>query len=311
MKKTAFVFSGQYLNHRTRFHPETSARLSAIINQLKQDGLWPRLAHLTPRPATLDALAQIHSREHIRHVESACRQQAHYLDQDTMISRESYQIARLAAGGVLVAIDGIMSAEIENAFCALRPPGHHAEHSRAMGFCLFNNIAVAARYAQRKHGLKRILIIDWDAHHGNGTQNAFYADPTVFYCSLHQFPHYPGSGTAQEIGQGPGKGFTLNLPMPAGAGDAEYIQAMSASLVPAANEFSPDLVLISAGFDAHQADPLSALNVTNQGFSELTKIVMRIADTNCDGRLISVLEGGYDLQALGEAVAAHLKALLS
>ncbi len=305
------VYSEQYLKHQTRFHPEAKERLTAIVSHLKQTGLWEQLLHLPPRPASLDELAQIHNREYIQQVELACRQRVRYLDADTMLSPQSYQTACLAAGGVLATVDALMAGQIDNAFCAVRPPGHHAEFSHAMGFCLFNNVAIAARYAQQKHGIQRVLIVDWDAHHGNGTQNAFLDDPSVFYCSLHQYPHYPGSGAASEVGEGAGKGFTLNLPMAAGAGDAEYIQAVTEKLFPAAAHFAPELVLISAGFDAHQADPLAGLAVSNDGFLHLTELVKQIAAEHCRGRLISVLEGGYNLEVLGEVVEVHLRALLA
>ncbi len=309
MQKTALVYSEQYLKHQTRFHPEAKERLTAIVSHLKQVGLWEQLLHLPPRPASPDELAQTHSREYIQQVELACGQRVRYLDADTMLSPQSYQTACLAAGGVLAAIDALMAGRIDNAFCAVRPPGHHAEFSKAMGFCLFNNVAIAARYAQQKHGLKRVLIVDWDAHHGNGTQNAFLEDSSVFYCSMHQYPHYPGSGAAEEVGTGAGKGFTLNLPMAAGAGDTEYIQAVTEKLFPAAARFAPELVLISAGFDAHQVDPLAELAVTTDGFRRLTELVKQIAAEYCQGRLISVLEGGYNLKILGEVVEVHMRAL--
>ena len=309
MSRTALVYSEKYLQHRTHLHPEKSERLTAIIERLQENHLWERLSLLPPRPASLQELMLVHEREYVRRVESACRRGVRRLDADTMISSRSYQAALLAAGGVLRALDALLSGEIENAFCALRPPGHHAERNRAMGFCLFNNVAIAARYAQRKYALGRVLIIDWDAHHGNGTQNAFYGDDSVFYCSLHQYPHYPGSGAAHERGRGRGEGFTLNLPLRAGSGDEQYLRLFEERLLPAATAFEPELILLSAGFDAHRADPISGLAVSSAGFARLSSLVKELAASCCRGRLISVLEGGYDLRALAEAVEAHLQVL--
>jgi acetoin utilization deacetylase AcuC-like enzyme len=232
------------------------------------------------------------------------------LDADTIISRDSYNVALLAVGGVLAGVDAVISNKVENAFCAVRPPGHHAEYERAMGFCIFNNTAVAARYIQRKHNLKKVLIVDWDAHHGNGTQNAFYQDPTVYYFSVHQFPHYPGTGKEDETGEKEGTGFTLNMPMAAGSGDLEYREAFEDILYPAAKQFLPDFILISAGFDGHKDDPLSNLNLTAEGYQSLTQIIVDLAKECCQGKLASILEGGYNLKAFSESVEAHLTALM-
>jgi acetoin utilization deacetylase AcuC-like enzyme len=210
----------------------------------------------------------------------------------------------------LAALDEVLGKRVNNAFCAVRPPGHHAETERAMGFCIFNNVAIGARYAQMNHKLKKILIVDWDAHHGNGTQHIFYEDPTVFYFSVHQFPHYPGTGSDEEEGEGEGKGFTLNMPMCAGSGDLEYIEVFENILYPEAIKFSPDLILISAGFDGHKDDPLSNLNLSAGGFKRFTQVVLKVAEECCEGRVVSVLEGGYNLKAFSESISSHLSALI-
>jgi acetoin utilization deacetylase AcuC-like enzyme len=210
----------------------------------------------------------------------------------------------------MAAVDAVLSGEVRNAFCAVRPPGHHATADRSMGFCLLNNVAIAARYIQKRHKLPKVLVVDWDVHHGNGTQEMFYADPSVFYFSVHRYPFYPGTGSAEQHGAGKGKGATLNVPLPAGSGDREFLRAFSEKLVPAAGQYHPDFVLVSAGFDAHRDDPLGGMRVTTEGFAEMTRIVKRIAEEHCQGRLVSVLEGGYDLDGLAASVAAHLRILM-
>jgi acetoin utilization deacetylase AcuC-like enzyme len=228
---------------------------------------------------------------------------------DTHACRESYDAALLAAGAVLQAVDGVMKGELSAAFCAVRPPGHHAESEAAMGFCLFNNIAIGARYAQKKYGVERVAILDWDVHHGNGTQEIFYADDSVFYISLHQYPYYPGTGAANETGTGNGEGLTLNCPMAAGSGWKEYEEAFRSKILPALHKFQPHLVMISAGFDAHKDDPLAHIQLTEDSFAEMTNMMMEIASKYCNGKIISVLEGGYDLQALARSVEKHVHAL--
>jgi len=309
--RTGLVYSDAYLAHDPgRSHPENPDRLRTIVRALKEAGLWERLAMVPPRPADDAAIARVHDRRHIARVREACRNAPAELDGDTAVSAGSCDAAFLAAGGVMAAADAVVEGKVRNAFCAVRPPGHHATRDRAMGFCLFNNVAVAARHIQDRHGLRRILIVDWDAHHGNGTQDAFYGDPDVLYFSTHQFPCYPGSGSAGETGEGAGKGFTINVPMRAGSGDGEYLRAFREVLVPAADRFKPEFVLISAGFDAHEGDPITNLGVTTGGFAELTRIVKGIAEKHCGGRLVSVLEGGYDRGKLGDSVATHVGELL-
>lgn len=232
-----------------------------------------------------------------------------YLDPDTPVSPASLFAAEMAVSGVLTAIDRIMEGTLENAFCAIRPPGHHAKPDRAMGFCLYNNVAVGARYIQKKYQLKKILIIDWDVHHGNGTQDAFYDDPSVFYFSTHQFPSYPGTGRERERGTGAGEGFTFNVPLPAGSGDAALLAVFEKDLVALTQAFQPDFILVSAGFDAHRDDPLASLEVSDEGFERMTQIVQSLALTHCQGRMLSCLEGGYNLDALARSVKRHLSVL--
>jgi acetoin utilization deacetylase AcuC-like enzyme len=214
-------------------------------------------------------------------------------------------------GGAMAGVDAVMQKKVKNAFCALRPPGHHAEKDRAMGFCIFNNVAVACKYAQKKFGVKKVLIIDWDVHHGNGTQNAFWIDPSVFYFSIHQYPFYPGTGSENEIGEKEGEGFTFNLPMFAGSGDLEYVEAFESILYPLAVKFSPDFIFISAGFDAHKDDPLAQINLSEAGYGRMTEVVTRLAAECCDNRLVSVLEGGYNSKSLASSVEEHLLVLMN
>jgi len=309
---TAFVFDPVYLRHQTGSgHPERPERLTAIVDRFKQAKLLDQLLLLTPTPASTNWVATIHSPTYIEHVRQVCEKGPGYLDSgDTPVSRDSYIAALTAVGGVQAAIDAVMDGRARNAFCAIRPPGHHALKDRAMGFCLFDNVAVAARYLQRKYQLTRVLIVDWDVHHGNGTQAAFYEDPTVFYFSVHQSPFYPGSGAVEEKGAGKGLGFTCNVPLPAGSGDAEYRKAFEEQLKPAAAKFKPEFVLVSAGFDSGRADLLGGMQVSPAGFAELTRIVKAIAEQQCRGRLVSMLEGGYNLETLAASAEAHVRELM-
>ncbi|MFQ5507902.1 MAG: histone deacetylase [Leptospirillia bacterium] len=311
---TGLVYHPDYLAHDTGLmHPECAARLTAVLSRLDRTGLRAELTAISPREADTGWLATVHEASHLKRVADAdlltTGPGVTYLDPDTPMSAGSRRAALKAAGGVMAAVDQVMAGQVDNAFCLVRPPGHHAEPARAMGFCLYNSVAVAARYIQRHHGLQRVLIVDWDVHHGNGTQAAFWNDPTVFYYSAHQYPHYPGSGAEQERGAGEGEGTILNSPMSAGLGDADYVDTFERVLVPAADGFKPDFVLVSAGFDAHRADPLASMNLTSDGFGLLTSLVRDIAVRHCHGRLVSVLEGGYDLDALAESVHAHLEKL--
>ena len=310
--RTGFLYDEIYLRHHTGAgHPERPERLTAIVERLRQKGLLAELIALKPVAASTNWVTTVHSPEYVERVRQSCRAGIGYVDTpDAPASADSYEVALAAVGGVQSAIDAVMAGTVNNAFCAIRPPGHHALKDGAMGFCLFNNVAIAARYIQRQHKLPKVLIVDWDVHHGNGTQAAFYEDPTVFYFSTHQSPFYPGSGDAAERGRAKGLGFTCNVPLPAGCGDAEYRQAFQEKLKPAAAAFKPDFVLISAGFDAAQGDLLGQMKLTPQGYAELTRIVKEIAAQYSGGRLVSVLEGGYNLDALAASVEAHVRALM-
>ncbi|MBM3474763.1 MAG: histone deacetylase [Armatimonadetes bacterium] len=309
---TGFVYDDAYLLHATGAdHPESPQRLKAIVAHLQETGLLDRLTRLTPTPAPADSLTTIHGAKYVAEVARGCDEGRACLDAgDTTICKDSYRIALLAVGGAYAAVDAVMDGRVRNAFCAIRPPGHHALKDQAMGFCVFNNVALAARYAQQKHDVGKVLIVDWDVHHGNGTQAAFYDDPTVLYFSVHRSPFYPGSGAETETGSGAGVGYTVNIPLPAGSSDAQYLDAFERVLKPKALEFRPDLILISAGFDAHERDPLGGMKVTTECYGRLTRIVETIAEECCDGRLVSVLEGGYDLTALADSVETHLRVLL-
>ena len=307
---TGLVYHEDYLLHDNGWgHPETPARLEAIVALLESEGLPGRLQRVAPRAAAEEWLLTVHTSSYLDQLKDASRAAPVQLDPDTSLSAASLRVAHLATGGVLAAVDAVMAGQVKNAFAAVRPPGHHARPAQAMGFCLFNNVAVAARYLQRHHGLERILIVDWDVHHGNGTQEIFYDDPSVLYFSTHQYPYYPGTGAASEQGVGEGLGSTINVPLPAGVGDAEVIAAFKQKLLPAVADFRPQFVLVSAGFDGHRDDPLAQLRMSEDGFRELTRMVMGIADRYAHGRLVSMLEGGYDLEALARSVRAHVEAL--
>jgi acetoin utilization deacetylase AcuC-like enzyme len=309
---TGFVYDAVYLKHDTGAnHPERPARLTAIVERLEQKGLLKDLVRLKPAPSSLEWITTVHTPEYVERVRKSCQEGTGYVDSpDTPASRGSYEAALNAVGGLQVAIDAVMDGHVRNAFCAVRPPGHHALKDKAMGFCLFNNVATAARYIQKKRKLGKVLIVDWDVHHGNGTQAMFYDDPTVFYFSVHQSPFYPGTGSAEEKGTGKGLGLTCNVPLAAGCGDAEYRKAFLEKLKPAAAAFKPDFVLISAGFDAAKDDSLGQMKVTPDGFAELTRIVKGLAEQYCQGRLVTVLEGGYNLESLAACVEAHMRVLM-
>ncbi len=312
MASVGLIGHADFQKHDTgRSHPERAERLKALHRHLDTTGLTKGLVALNPRYADVSWLEKAHAPEYIAHVKARCMQGIPQMeDADTRMCPLSFDIARLAVGATFEAIDAVMDARVDAAFCAVRPPGHHAERDRAMGFCLFGNAVIAARYIQETHRIARVVIVDWDVHHGNGTQHILEADPSVFFFSIHQHPHYPGTGRADETGIGAGKGFTLNVPVPAGAGDAVYVRAFDDVFLPAMRAFKPQFVIVSAGFDAHRADPLSGTRVTESGFAEMTKRVVAVANDHADGRLISVLEGGYDLGGLSRSVEAHLKVLM-
>ncbi|MBM4139537.1 MAG: histone deacetylase [Nitrospira sp.] len=309
---TGLVYHPAYLEHDMGVgHPESPNRLRAIMQQLEQSGTMARLTRIEPRKAEDEWITLVHTPSYVaslkRHAPTSGRVS---LDPDTFMSPASLDAAYLAAGGALAGVDAIMAGQVDHVFCAVRPPGHHAEAGRAMGFCLFNNVAIAAHYAQKKYGLSRILIVDWDVHHGNGTQHSFEDDPSVLFFSTHQYPHYPGTGRADERGRGPGEGYTINVPMKAGEGDDEYRAIFYKVLVPAADAFKPEFVIVSAGFDAHKDDPLASMELTEVGYADLTGILAGIATRHAEGRILSSLEGGYNLTALAASIDAHIQTLL-
>jgi len=311
-KKTlAYLYDDVYLKHDTgRGHPERPARLTAINQSVKNAKWFKELHPVKPKAAAVDTVALVHDKDYIKLVERECAAGRRGLSTgDATISKTSYDVALQAVGGVTAAIDAVFAGTAKNAFCAVRPPGHHASEKRGMGFCLFNNIAVAARYAQKQHKVKRVLIADWDVHHGNGTQDIFYADDTVFFMSTHQSPFYPFTGPEKETGKGKGKGFTMNRPLPRGSGDREVIGAFKDDLLPAAKKFKPELTLISCGFDSRIDDMLGGFTISDDGFRELTKIMIQIAEIAGKGRLVSLLEGGYSLKGLASAATAHMEEL--
>jgi len=308
---TALLIDPIYREHLMgRHHPERPERFDAVVEGLQEAGLLDRLSRVDRRAATEDELLLCHTRNYLetaKHdVESGLQQLS---TGDTDIAPGSWDLATLAVGGVLNAVDAVVGGHVRNAFCAVRPPGHHATAGRGMGFCLLNNVAIAARYAQRKHAIERILIVDWDVHHGNGTQEIFYSDPTVMFFSTHQWPLYPGTGRADETGEGAGAGATINCPFPAGSGRKEILGAIQKVLAPAADRFRPGLVLISAGFDSRAGDLLGRFTLSDRDFADLTRALMEIADRHAGGRIVSVLEGGYTLSGLASASAAHVEAL--
>jgi len=301
MRKTMLVTDRRYMNHFAGpVHPERPGRIAAMIEMA--EGLKrSALKHAAPRPASVEELMLCHSQEYVAAVERTGQQERSDFDPDTHGSAETWATAILAAGGVLTALEAVLDGEVNNAFAIVRPPGHHALPGRAMGFCFFNNVGIAASWLIKIRQMRRVLVVDWDVHHGNGTQEIFYALPEVLYMSTHQYPFYPGTGWLDEIGVGTGAGFTVNAPLPAGFGNSEYLRVFDQLLLPIARQFKPEFVLISAGFDAHFRDPLGGMQVTEDGFLEMTRRLQRLADECCDGKMVAALEGGYDLQALAES----------
>jgi acetoin utilization deacetylase AcuC-like enzyme len=310
MRRTGIVSDRRLLAHETGVrHPESPERL-AVLCELFEGAEYEQFVRVAPRVATEEELRRVHGHAHVAAVaESAGRRHTQF-DADTPASSGSFEAARLAAGGAVAMADAILDGEIDNGFAALRPPGHHAEATRPMGFCLFNNVAIVARHLLEARGLRRVLIVDWDVHHGNGTQHSFYDSRDVLYVSTHQYPFYPGTGAPNEIGSGEGAGYTLNVPMPAGAGSGEFVAAFRELVVPVATEFAPEFVLVSAGFDAHRDDPLASLTLDTPAYGALTDALAGVADQTAGGRLMLLLEGGYDLEALVDSVrtsVAHLR----
>jgi acetoin utilization deacetylase AcuC-like enzyme len=314
MNTVAFVYHPDYLLHVPPFeHPESPERLAAITGHLAATGLQERMVPVTPEYADNADIALVHDPEYLRKLETACRRGDLTLDaEDTYLSRNSYAIAFLSAGGAIAGADAVITGKARRAFCAIRPPGHHADNGTGRGFCLLNNVAIATRYLQARRGVSRAFIVDWDVHHGNGTQQIFLEDPSVYFFSIHEHPSflYPGTGRRWETGKGAGEGTTLNAPMAPGAGDAEYRMAFEQMLRPAIEAFRPEILLVSAGFDAHRDDPLADMQLTDEGFRFMTRFVVEMADRHCEGRVVSLLEGGYDLNSVTSSVEAHVQELL-
>ena len=312
MPGTAIVFSPRFREHDTGlYHPEKSARMDWIVEMLGERGLEEAVSWLEPEPAPVAAIEAVHWSDYRSFVEEACLSGAHTLDGgETLVCEESYEIARLAAGAAMRAVDAVLRDGFANAFSLARPPGHHARPGAAMGFCLFGNVAIAARYALHRFQLKRVAILDWDVHHGNGTQEIFYRDPQVWFGSFHESPLYPLTGDADEIGADEAAGLTVNCPLPSGSTRAAFAHAWVERLEPSLREFGPELILISAGFDAHQRDPLANLALVEADFAWLTQTIGALAEELCGGRLVSILEGGYDRLGLPLSVAEHVAALV-
>jgi len=308
MADTGFVLDERYTEHDTGYgHPERAERIDVLLSSIAEG---PGLCRLAPRMASADEVVLVHRDEHFERVERTRNFERYAFDADTPVSAGSFEAALLAVGGLLELGDQVAAGRVRNGFAFVRPPGHHAERDRAMGFCLFNNVAVAAAYLRRRYGYERILVMDWDVHHGNGTQNAFYDDPGVLYISTHRYPFYPGSGAADEVGRGEGEGFTVNIPLPGGFGDAEYREAFVTIVEPIAMQYQPDFVLISAGFDPHARDPLGGMEVSEEGFAAMARSLLAVATESAAGRCVAVLEGGYDLRAIRDSSARVLSELV-
>ncbi|MBI5419104.1 MAG: histone deacetylase [Deltaproteobacteria bacterium] len=312
-RRTGFIYSDRFLRHRTRpGHVENPKRLEVLLSGVDRSGLRNSLVFLKPYSADPEILARVHDAAYLESFRrTAAGGAPHFETLDCSISRESYEVALLAAGGVMAGVDAVMNRRVENVFCAVRPPGHHATRSAAMGFCFINNVAVGAAYARAAYGVRRIFILDWDVHHGNGTQDLFEEDPLTYFCSFHEHPTFcfPGTGRRMERGKGDGQGYTLNIPLRPHAGDAELVEAFDRDVVPEIDRFRPDLILISAGFDGHRDDPIADIELTERSYEHMTRRICEAADRHCGGRVVSVLEGGYHRPAFASSAIAHLKAL--
>lgn len=308
MAKTGFVYSPRYLQHFTGT-VEGHQRLQTIMDVLQEYKIADKLTKIEPYIAPLDIVEQVHSPNYVNALAGFAAKGGGTWAEETIVSRESYEVALLAAGGGLAAIDAVMQKRVDNVFAIIRPPGHHASREKGGGFCLLNNVAIAAKYAQQRFGLKKIFILDWDVHHGNGLQSIFYDDPSVLYFSIHQDGIYPRTGLSNECGEGPGEGFTVNVPIPRQTGDAGYYYIFNKLVEPILKEFEPDIILIAAGFDSHFYDPLGSLEVTTHGYTCMTARLQKIASQICGGRLAAFMEGGYDLGSVGYSVAAMLSTM--
>lgn len=309
MARSAVVIDPEYLKHEPGdFHPEKPDRIRALLDLAETLDLH-KFQILPPQPATRSDIGLCHDADYIALVEATSKTNRYALDGDTITSRDSFGVGLLAAGGFLRLIDSIAAGESKNGFALVRPPGHHALRDRAMGFCLFNTIAIGAQHLKKAHGIKRVMIMDWDVHHGNGTQDSFYEDPAVLFISTHQFPYYPGTGAVDETGMNAGEGYTVNIPLPAGCGDAEYLRVFHNVVVPAAKKFAPEWILVSAGFDPHRRDPLGGMEVTESGFTAMACLLLKLADEYAGGKIAFLLEGGYDLAGLRNSVAGVLEAM--
>jgi acetoin utilization deacetylase AcuC-like enzyme len=299
---TGIVRDLRYMEHNMgAFHPESPQRIEAIYRMIEKEISFP-YTEIKPRPAQEEEIQMVHSSSYVQLIKETSGKERVVLDPDTATSSRSFEVALLAAGGLLEAIDLVMEGKIKNGFALVRPPGHHAEASRAMGFCLFNNVAIGAEYLIKKYSLKKILILDWDLHHGNGTQHSFQNRNDVLYFSTHQYPHYPGTGHWDETGQGAGEGFTVNVPLRAGKTDEDYLFIFQNILSPIAAAFKPDFILVSAGFDIYRDDPLGGMQISEEGFGTLTNVLLSLAHDTCQDRLLFTLEGGYDLQGLQQGI---------
>ena len=308
--KVGYVYDPVYLKHDTGYHPENARRLEAIMAYLEETGLTKQLISIKPRPAATRELAYVHQESYISRLQDAAVRGGGWLDADTVMSPDSYDAALYAAGGVIEATDAVISGKVNSAFALVRPPGHHATAMAAMGFCLFNNIAIAAHHAMKKHKIDKIAIIDFDVHHGNGTQEAFNSNPRVLYVSTHQSPHYPGTGSINETGSGDAAGTKVNIPLPSGSGDDQYRQVLEQIVVPVVRRFRPQLVTVSAGYDPHWKDRLAMMEVSVSGFAEMARFIKNLADELCDGKVVITLEGGYNLKAQAMSVKATFDVLL-
>lgn len=310
MNRTGVVSHSLYIEHDPGpGHPESPDRLRAIYSLIEKEGLLAQCVRVEPRPATRDEICYVHDQRYYDRVKGTDGRSV-ALDPDTATSPESFKAAGLAAGGTLSLVEELMAGRIDNGYALVRPPGHHAERNRAMGFCLFNNVAIAAEHAIRNLGARRVLIADWDLHHGNGTMHSFYGRRDVMYFSTHQFPYYPGTGSFEQVGDGEGEGFTINVPLTTGMGDLEYRALFRQVLAPVAAQFAPDLILVSTGFDTYRADPLGGMQMSAEGYGALTAELMEMAAKTAEGRLGLVLEGGYDLEGLSQGVGYCLRAML-